>query len=99
MNLPGVVRAGPVNAVAVARGVFALASASIAVWILVFGQWVPQPLPAATPLRELLTYAVVVVILVASAGLCVARIGEHRRLDPGVRAVGTAAPAGRDATA
>ena len=73
MNLPGVVRAGPVNAVAVARGVFALASASIAVWILVFGQWVPQPLPAATPLRELLTYAVVVVILVASAGLCVAR--------------------------
>ncbi len=73
MNLPGVVRAGPLNAGAVARGVFALASGSIAVWILVFGQWVPQPLPAAMPLRELLTYAGAVVILVASAGLCVAR--------------------------
>ena len=73
MNLPGVVRAAPANAAAVARGVFAFASASIAVWILVFGQWVPQPLPTAIPLRELLTYAVAVVILVASAGLCVAR--------------------------
>ena len=73
MNLPGVVRAEPANAAAVARGVFAFASASIAVWILVFGQWVPQPLPAATPLREVLTYAVALMMLVASAGLCVAR--------------------------
>jgi uncharacterized membrane protein len=73
MNLLGVVRAEPANAAAVARGVFAFASASIAVWILVFGQWVPQPLPAATPLREVLTYAVALMILVASAGLCVAR--------------------------
>lgn len=73
MSSPGVTRAVPVNAVAVARGMFALASASIAVWILAFGRWVPQPLPAAIPLRGMLTDATALVILVASAGLCFAR--------------------------
>ena len=73
MRLPSVVRGVPVNAVAVARGVFALASTSLAIWILVFGQWVPQPLPAGLALRDILTYAGALVILLASVGLCVAR--------------------------
>ncbi len=73
MSLPGVVRAVPINSIAVARWVFAVASAGIAVWILSFGQWVPQPLPDATALHEMLTYAAAPVILLASAGLCFAR--------------------------
>ena len=73
MRLQRVVRGVSVNAVAVARGVFALASTSLALWILVFGQWVPQPLPAGLALRDILTYAGAVVILLASVGLCIAR--------------------------
>ncbi len=73
MRLQSVIRGVSVNAVAVARGVFALASTSLALWILVFGQWVPQPLPAGLALRDILTYAGAVVILLASVGLCIAR--------------------------
>jgi uncharacterized membrane protein len=73
MTLPSVVRGVPLNAVAVARGLFALASASLAVWILVFGQWVPQPLPAGMAFGDGLTYAGALVILAASVGLCFAR--------------------------
>ena len=73
MSLPSVARGVPLNAVAVARGLFALASASLAVWILVFGQWVPQPLPAGMAFGDGLTYAGALVILAASVGLCFAR--------------------------
>jgi len=73
MSLTGVFRAVPVNATGVARWGFAFASASIAVWIVVFGQWVPQPLPPAVPLHGMLTYAAAAVILLASIGLCLAR--------------------------
>ena len=73
MSPLSVVRGVHVNAVSVACGLFGLASASVALWILVFGQWVPQPLPAGLALREILTYAGALVILLASVGLCVAR--------------------------
>jgi uncharacterized membrane protein len=73
MRLTSLLRGLPANGVGFARGLFALAGAGLALWILTFGQWVPQPLPTAAPLREILVYGAAVVILVASAGICLAR--------------------------
>ena len=73
MSLPSAVRGVPVNAVVVARGLFALASASLAFLILAFGRGVSQPVPAGVPLREMVIYAAALVILLASIGLCIVR--------------------------
>jgi uncharacterized membrane protein YphA (DoxX/SURF4 family) len=57
------------------RGLFAIASASVAIWSLAYGDfaWGAQSLLARIPWREAWVYGSALLILAASAGLCLAR--------------------------
>lgn len=55
------------------RGLLAVASASLALWILAYGHLIPQPLPFGTPWREVWVYGCALALLAASVGLCFAR--------------------------
>ena len=57
------------------RGVFAIASAVLAIWSLTYGDfaWGNQPLLAKIPLRETWVYGSALILLAASAGLCFPR--------------------------
>lgn len=56
-------------------GSFAIASASLALWSLIYGDfaWGAQSLLARIPWREVWVYATALVVLAASAGLCFPR--------------------------
>jgi uncharacterized membrane protein YphA (DoxX/SURF4 family) len=57
------------------RGLFAIASASLAIWSLTYGDfpWGAQSLLAGIPWRETWVYGSALIILAASAGLCFPR--------------------------
>lgn len=57
------------------QGVFAIASAVLAIWSLTYGDftWGEQPLLAKIPLREVWVYGSALILLAASAGLCFPR--------------------------
>ena len=59
----------------IAQGLFAIASASLAIWSLTYGDfaWGAQSLLAAIPWRETWVYGSALIILAASAGLCLPR--------------------------
>jgi uncharacterized membrane protein len=61
--------------VGLGRGLFAMASASLAAWSLAYGDfaWGPQSSLASIPWRESWVYGSALVILAASVGLCFAR--------------------------
>ncbi len=61
--------------VPLARSLFALASASLAVFCLAYGDFTPegQPLPAWIPAPHAWVYGIALIVLAASAGLCFAR--------------------------
>ena len=58
-----------------ARGLFAIASASLALLILAYGDFAPGglTLPAWIPWREVWVYGAAILVLAASAGLCFSR--------------------------
>lgn len=55
------------------RGLFAVASASLAVWSLAYGHFAWQSSPAWLPWREIWVYGSALVLLAAGAGLCLTR--------------------------
>ena len=57
------------------QGVFAIASATVAIWSLAYGDfaWGAQPLLAGIPLREAWVYGSALILLAASAGICFSR--------------------------
>lgn len=59
--------------VGIGRGLFALASAGLAIWSLWYGHVAWQSLPAWIPWREAWVYGSALVVLAASAGLCFSR--------------------------
>lgn len=59
--------------VVLARGLLAVASASLAIWSLRYSQFAWQALPAWMPWREAWVYGSAAIELAASAGLCFAR--------------------------
>lgn len=59
--------------VGVARGSFAIAAASLAIWSLVYAHAAGQSLPAWVPWREAWIYTTGIILLAASAGLCFPR--------------------------
>lgn len=63
---------------------FAIASASVAIWGLVYAQSAWQSLPSWMPGREAWIYGSSVVVLIASAGLCVPRTAVTGALTLGV---------------
>ena len=69
--------------VGLARGLFAVASASLAIWCLSFGHFALQSLPTWIPWRETWVYGSALVVLAASAGLCFSRTAV-----PGVLVIG-----------
>jgi hypothetical protein len=61
--------------VGLGRGLFAIASASLAIFSLSYGDFAPagQSLPAWIPWREMWVYGAALLVLAASAGLCFSR--------------------------
>lgn len=55
------------------QGLFAVASASLAIWSLAYGHFVSLPLPTWIPWREFWVYGAALALLAASAGLCFSR--------------------------
>ena len=75
------------------QGFFAIASASLAVWSLIYGDfgWGAQSVLARIPWREAWVYGSALILLAASAGLCVPRIALPSVLTIGAyQAVGAA---------
>lgn len=62
-----------IRAVGLGQGLFAIGSASLAVWILAYGRLSPQPLPAGMPGRDVWVYGAALIVLAASAGLYFSR--------------------------
>lgn len=69
--------------VGVARGLLAIASATLAIWSLRYSQFAWQSLPTWMPWREAWVYASALVVLAASAAVCFSRTAL-----PGVLAIG-----------
>lgn len=61
--------------VAFVRYLFAIAAASFALFMLVYGDFAPAgvSLPAWVPLRETLVHGAAILVLAASVGLCISR--------------------------
>jgi uncharacterized membrane protein YphA (DoxX/SURF4 family) len=81
------------RAAGLGKGMFAIASASLAIWSLTYGDfaWGEQPLVAKIPLREIWVYGSALILLAASAGLCLPRTALPSVLTIGAfQAVGVA---------
>ncbi len=75
------------------QGLFAIASASLAIWSLIYGDfgWGAQSLHARIPWRETWVYGSALILLAASAGLCIPRTALPSVLTIGAyQAVGAA---------
>jgi uncharacterized membrane protein YphA (DoxX/SURF4 family) len=69
--------------VGLGRSLLAIASASLAIWSLAYGQFAWQSLPAWIPWQEIWVYGSALILLAASAGLCLSRTAL-----PGVLTIG-----------
>lgn len=62
-----------VRVIAIGRGLFAVAAASLAIWSLCYSRFAAQSLPAWVSWREAWVYGSALIVLAASAGLCFSR--------------------------